>query len=158
MPAAGSESLPPEPAESRNLGDLVDLTLDRDRVLVVDTREHGSSWTGDRIHERALAVAGSLLARGLRRGDRVAVLAANRAEYLVAILGIMQAGLVAVPVNIRLPRATVEHVLRDAGARLALRDEAANALSAGIESLELDGIDRLPPGTRTLPSGPNPAR
>ena len=148
--------MPPEPAENRNLGDLVDLALDRDRALVVDTRAGGSSWTGGRIHERAGAVAGALLARGLRRGDRVAILAANRAEYLVAVLGIMQAGLVAVPVNIRLPRATVEHVLQDSGARLALCDEDANDLPSGIGGMALDEIDRFPPGDERPPVRPEP--
>ena len=85
---------------------------------MVDTAAGDEAWTGGRIHERAAAVADALLARDLRRGDRVAILAANRAEYLVAVLGIMQAGLVAVPVNIRLPPSTALHVLRDAGARL----------------------------------------
>ena len=115
--------MPPHPVESRNLGDLVDTAFDRKRILVVDSRPGGSSWSGGRIHDRAGSVAGALLARGLRRGGRVALLAANRAEYLVATLGIMRAGLVAVPVNIRLPRTTIDHVLRDCGARLAFYDE-----------------------------------
>ena len=113
-------------------------------MLVVDTRPGGSSWTGGRIHERAQAVAEALRDRGLRRGDRVAILAANRAEYLVAVLGIMQAGLVAVPVNVRLPRETVEHVLRDSGARLAFTDSDHDEFPSDIDRLALDAIDRLP--------------
>ena len=145
--AGGGRSgpLPPQPDERRNLGDLVDLALDRERVLVVDSRPGGAEWSGGRIHEQARAAAALLLARGLRRGDRVAVLAANRAEYLVSILGIMQAGLVAVPVNIRLPRATVEHVLRDSGARLAFCDADQDDLPPGIDRLALDEVGRLPP-------------
>ena len=149
-------AITPSSVESRNLGDLVDLALDRDRALVVDTRAGGSSWTGGRIHERAGAVAGALLARDLRRGDRVAILAANRAEYLVAVLGIMQAGLVAVPVNIRLPRVTVEHVLRDSGARLALCDSDQDDLPSGLGGMALDEIGRLPPGDALPPVRPEP--
>ncbi len=132
--------------ERRNLGDLVDLALDRERVLVVDSRPGGGDWSGVRIHGQARAVAALLLARGLRRGERVAVLAANRAEYLVAILGIMQAGLVAAPVNVRLPRATVGYVLRDSGARLAFCDpDHRDLLPPGIDPLPLDEVGGLPP-------------
>ena len=137
--------MPPAAPESRNLGDLVDLASDRERVLIVDAGADGGSWTGGRIQERAEAVAGALLARSLGRGDRVAILAANRAEYLVAALGIMQAGLVAVPVNIRLPRGTVRHALRDSGARLAFCDEDVSELAAGVDRIALDAIGGLPP-------------
>ncbi len=89
-------------------------------------------------------MAGALRARGLRRGDRVAILSANRAEYLVAVLGIMQAGLVAVPVNIRLPGATVAHILGDSGARLALSDDALPDLPDGLDRMALAEVGRLP--------------
>ena len=145
--------MPPQPDERRNLGDLVDLALDRERVLVVDHRAGGAEWTGGRIDRQARAVAALLLARGLRRGDRVAVLAANRAEYLVSILGVMRAGLVAVPVNVRLPRATVEHVLRDSGARLAFCDADQGGLPLGVGRLALDEVAGLPP-PGDLPAAP----
>ena len=140
-----------------NLGDLVDLEADRERVLVVDTGADGVPWTGGRIQERARAVAGALLTRGLRRGDRVAILAANCAEYLVAALGIMQAGLVAVPVNVRLPPPTVRHVLRDSGTRLAFCDGNASDLAAGINRIALDAIGAMPPadGRRAVRPGPD---
>ena len=135
--------MPADSAERSNLGDLVDLPADRERTLLIDGRS-GASWSGERIHARAESVAGALRARGLKRGDRVALLAANRAEYLVAILGIMRAGMVAVPVNVRLPRETVEYVLRDSGARLAFTDCGSEGLPA-IDQAALDEIGRLPP-------------
>ena len=92
------------------------------------------------LHARAGAIAGALrAAHGLEPGARVAIVMANRADYLEALFGIWYAGLVAVPVNAKLHPREVAYILGNAGCRLCIADEAH---AADIESVcgEVPGL------------------
>ncbi len=107
-----------------NLGDLIPRERDLSKVALIDLGGEQSlrEFTFAAIDEMANGVARALGKRGLSRGDRVALLSANRAEYLAAYYGIMRAGLVAVPVNFKFPRETIDFIIRDAGAKLVFCD------------------------------------
>ena len=88
-----------------NLGDLIRRDRDLSKIAIVDLGgEHGPrEFTFAQLDAMANGVARALAKRGLQRGDRIALLAANRAEYIAAYYGIMRAGFVAVPVNFKFP-------------------------------------------------------
>ena len=112
-----------------NLGDLISRGRDLSKVALIDLggEESPRQFTFSAIDEMANGVARALGKRGLSRGDRVALLSANRAEYLVAYYGIMRAGFVAVPVNFKFPRETIHFIIRDAGAKFVFCDDARAA-------------------------------
>ncbi|WP_405441495.1 class I adenylate-forming enzyme family protein [Streptomyces avidinii] len=62
------------------------------------------------------SVAGHLAARGVRRGDRVAVMLQNTPHFVLAVLAAWKAGAVVVPLNPMYKSGEVEHILRDSGA------------------------------------------
>jgi len=106
-----------------NLGALTSKDGDPDKVAIVDLGTGQERRFSYRDFERqADAVARALTARGLARGDRIAVLSANRFEYLTTVHGIMRAGFVAVPVNFKFPSATIDYIVHDSGAKLVLCD------------------------------------
>ena len=112
-----------------NLGDLIPRDRDPAKVAIVDLGgEHGPrEFSFAQLDATANAVARALVKRGLQRGDRVALLAANRAEYIAAYYGIMRAGLVAVPVNFKFPRDTIHFIIRDASAKFVFCDRPREA-------------------------------
>ena len=112
-----------------NLGDLIPRERDLQKVALIDLGGERSprEFTFAAIDEMANGVARALSKRGLNHGDRVALLSANRAEYLAAYYGIMRAGFVAVPVNFKFPRETIHFIIRDAGAKLVFCDTARTA-------------------------------
>jgi long-chain acyl-CoA synthetase len=109
-----------------NLGDVIAAAPAPRKIALIEPGGAGGAreFTDAALDAMADGAARLLAARGFARGARVAILAANSAAYLAAYCGILRAGLVAVPVNFKFPRATIEFILRDADARLVFCDAA----------------------------------
>ena len=124
-----------------NLGDLIDRNGNLDKEAIVDLAlpGHPRIYTHRQIDRLANGVANALSRRGFARGTHIAIASFNRAEYAVAYFGIMRAGLIAVPVNIKVPRETVDYVMDDAGIALAFVDAANKGLVRdGIPVIDFD--------------------
>ena len=117
------------------------------------------------VDELSDSVAGHLAARGLERGDRVAILLQNSPLFVLALLGAWKAGAIVVPVNPMYKSGEVGHVLRDGEVTALicsdrawesyLRDTAAESpVQIVLTACELDfqtrgdarvlGFERLP--------------
>ena len=140
-------------ARWHNLGELTDRDRSPDDVAIIDLRTAPRAWTHREIDAMANGVAGMLAQRGMPRGTRVAILSLNRAEYIAAWFGILRAGLVAVPVNVKLPNETIEFLLTDCGAALAFVDTAHAPLVSGrLPLVSFDNADFFPmQGTTVVP-------
>ena len=85
-----------------------------DRVAVVDG---DTTLTYAELLEQARTFAGSLVASGVGPGDRVAIWSFNSVEWIVAVLGIWEAGAVLVPVNTRFKGGEAADILGRGGAK-----------------------------------------
>ncbi len=100
-----------------------------------------SDWVG--MARDVAALAGGLLALGLKRGDRVAIVAANSPDYARAIYAIWHAGLAAVPVNAKLHAKEIAYCFAhsEASAIFHSADMAAvvGEASGSIRTIEFGG-------------------
>jgi len=139
----------------KNLGDLIRRDRDLNKIAIIDLGGEKSprEFSFAQLDAMANGVARALGKRGLQRSDRVALLAANRAEYIAAYYGIMRAGLIAVPVNFKFPRATIHFIIRDAGAKFVFCD----ALRAVDCPRDIPGVTFGESFEAFLDSGPHEA-
>lgn len=108
-----------------NLGFFFSPTAERvpDRTAIVDLWDaRRRVFTYADLDRRMSAVGALLQSLGAQPGERIAILVGNRCEYLDAFYGVMRAGLVAVPLNVRQVEANLEYMLADAGVTGAILD------------------------------------
>jgi long-chain acyl-CoA synthetase len=76
----------------------------------------GTTLTFEDIERRSRDFAAWLSARGLRKGERIALMMPNLLQYPIAMFGALRAGLVVVNTNPLYTPRELEHQLRDSGA------------------------------------------
>ena len=105
-----------------------------DKLAVV----HGASrFSYRRMEERCRRLAGALAARGVGKGDTVAVLAPNIPPLLEAHYGVPMTGGVLNALNTRLDAATIAFILEHGGARVLIADrEFSEVVEAALARLE----------------------
>lgn len=106
-------------------------------------------FTYSQVAERASRLAGTLLARSAKPGDRVAFLSTNCHRLLEAYYGVLEAGCVLLPLNVRLSPPELALVLNDAQARFLFFEsmflplvDGLRAVSPSVESWIV--LDRQP--------------
>jgi fatty-acyl-CoA synthase len=92
------------------------------------------------LYRRVEALAGTLQACGLRRGDRVMVALQNSPHYVTAYYAVLRAGAVVVPVNPMNRTAELRFMAEDSGARIALVGADIAVEVAPLIGAELDHV------------------
>jgi long-chain acyl-CoA synthetase len=122
-----------------NLGLLLAAHAQSERPAIVDLREaqRPRPVSYRELDAGCNAVARGLVKAGLKPGDRIGILSLNRSEFVMTLLGAMRAGVVPVPVNVKLPADAVGYILGDAGARMVFADTNARRLvPRGMRAIE----------------------
>lgn len=103
--------------QPRSLGDWLDVCASEygPRPLVV-TDECEMSYRG--VATESIRIARGLVALGVGRGDRVALLMANHPEFVTMKFAIARVGAIAVPLNFHYRRDELRFVLENCGCRV----------------------------------------
>ncbi|AYJ33931.1 long-chain fatty acid--CoA ligase [Corynebacterium xerosis] len=93
--------------------------------LVMFTRPKNFEWvnvTAQEFHDEALAVAKGLIANGVQKGDRVALLSETRYEWNLINIAIWMAGATIVPIYGSSSAGQIRWIIEDSGAVFAITE------------------------------------
>lgn len=80
-------------------------------VIALVDEDGGKEWTYSELADAVKQAGSALLQVGVVAGDRVSILSPNRAEWIIAALGIQSAGGVLVPLNTRFKGKEIGYIL-----------------------------------------------
>lgn len=107
--------------ELKTLNDVFFLVAAGNRDHAVLTQDSAGAWkpiSGERLYRRVRALAAAFSNWGIRKGDRIAILAENRWEWAVTDFAALALGAVDVPIYPTLTAEQVADLLADSGARV----------------------------------------
>lgn len=100
-----------------------------------------NTWTWKEAGECARIMASALAAHGLIKGDRVALLSKNCAEWIIADLAILMGGFISVPLYANITAPSIRMLLEHSGSKAIIIGkldnfaEQASGLSADVASI-----------------------
>ena len=101
----------------------------------------GKSITYAELDEKSKAFAGYLHLRGLKTGDRVALMTPNVLQFPIAALGVIRAGMVLVNTNPLYTAREMEHQFCDSGAKgIIILENFASKLEGILDNTELETV------------------
>ena len=140
----------------RNLPDILDEAF---RSFADRPAYHfmGSALRFSDVDRMSRDFAVFLQSRGLKKGDRVALMMPNAFQYPIAVAGILRAGLVVVNVNPLYTERELSHQLADCGAKaiVVLENMAATLAACRAETPARDRGGHLARGTPAVSEGPD---
>ncbi|HLH35947.1 MAG TPA: long-chain fatty acid--CoA ligase [Alloacidobacterium sp.] len=107
----------------KTLNDILFLTATSSQpqaVLYMDKAGKWQAFSGMQIYQRVRAFAGALSTWGMKKGDRIAILAENRWEWAIADFAVLAMGAVDVPIYPTLTADQIGALLADSGTRIAV--------------------------------------
>ncbi len=136
-------------------------------MLMSQSRRYGSSdlfacgdvrLTFDEVRDVAARYASKLKEAGIEQGDRVAIMASNRPEFMKAFVACGWRGAVSVPINVASRGYQLQHILSNSGARLLIIETEALAALYELDftALAIEAIWVIGDPGNALPThGPN---
>ena len=116
-----------------SLGEALPLSAARQPDKPCFVLADGSELTFAEVNGRVNKLASALAARGIGKGDRLAVFALDSHRYLEVVMAALKLGAVYVPLNYRLTRSEVDVLVGRAAPVALFHDDRYSGLLAGID-------------------------
>ena len=107
-----------------------------------DGRWRSLSW--EEMSCGVLRLAEELIDRGVRHGERIALLGSTSVEWTMADCAILAAGAVCVPIYLQLTAEQIAHILRDSRPKLLFAEEGAMGKLSAAMKISSQEIPVLP--------------
>ncbi|WP_194792051.1 amino acid adenylation domain-containing protein [Pseudomonas sp. UFMG81] len=143
-------------SEHETLMSMFEASVARHPGQVAVRSEQGETLSYAQLDAWASSVAHALQARGVERGDIVAVSLERSPRMLAAIFGVLKAGAAYLPIDSEYPQDRIQYMLEDSQAKVVITDLAQVIASSDPRWFDLDALPTQAPDAASLRSKARP--
>lgn len=130
--------------QNNNLGNILPLNCDLNKIAVIDLSKEPQSYSFRQIDQRSNAVARGLMLKNIKVGDRISILSDNSVNVVSTFFGAMRIGAIPVLINTKLTDSQIENILIETESKLLFIDQNKKF---NIQSVDFNNFeDFLNPG------------
>ena len=118
------------------------VSLSPNRTALVDVHTN-VSWTYTMLKDRILHWASLIMNKGIKKGERIAVLAPNQPELFAILFACELRGVIYVPLNWRLSKFEIVSLLNDCSPSVLLYDDIYSSLIHEIDFKQIISIQSI---------------
>ena len=126
------------PERKTLLSYIEDLSKNKSRIsYIYRTQYRRFVWRNSEIQDYATRTAAFLQKKGIKKGDRVILWGENSPEWVIAFLGCLLTGAIAVPVDDASPEEFARKIFHKTKARIAFVSEEKDLQTEGLSVIVL---------------------
>uniref|UniRef100_I5AX01 Amino acid adenylation enzyme/thioester reductase family protein n=1 Tax=Eubacterium cellulosolvens (strain ATCC 43171 / JCM 9499 / 6) TaxID=633697 RepID=I5AX01_EUBC6 len=122
------------------IGGILEMAKRDPQATAVIEPETGKKVSRGELVRRGMGIASALKKNGLKKGDRVVVMAERRWETIASFLAVQLCGAAYIPVRADQPEARLASIIRSSEAKLMLTYDSSRAEGMGIQAVNITEI------------------
>jgi len=115
---------------SKNLGNLIDLNKDLNKIAIICEDQKITYKSLDIL---ANHVSYYLTTKGIKKGDKIAILNLNSIDYVILYLGILKLGAIVIPINVKFTQKQIDYILKSEDIKLVLKEISDIEINLNVE-------------------------
>lgn len=127
---------------------LEENAIKNQNKIFIELPDYNYSASYSKVNSEVKKVASFMMKKGMKKGDKIAIISKNRPEYIIVYYAILKIGGIVVPINFNLPTTEIKNILDFADISLIWIEKDFLDLSLKYKSMFMEEVSEIEENNR----------